>query len=70
MKIKQAIQKAEALLVQCTKNSITKYGEYFLNGTLGPCQESWGNQKLLLLYLTLNLKHAIEEGNHTREIIC
>ena len=67
-KIKQAIDKAEALLVQRT-NSITKDEEHFLNGTLGNLYRILGEPKIAVTYLTLNLKHAIEEGNHTREII-
>ena len=70
IKIKQVIDKAEALLDRLkSTNSIAKDVEHFLYGTLGNLYRILGEPKIAVTYLTLNLKHSIEEGNHTREII-
>ena len=67
-KIKQVIDKAEVLLERRT-NLIAEDEEHFLYGTLGNLYRILGEPKIAVTYLMLNLKYAIEEGNHTREII-
>ena len=70
VKVKQVIDKAEALLGRLQRtNLITADEEHFLYGTLGYLYRIYGEPKIAVTYLTLNLKHAIEEDDHTREII-
>ncbi|MFC6038413.1 hypothetical protein ACFPYN_02990 [Paenisporosarcina macmurdoensis] len=69
-KLKQFIIKTEVFLEQIKEDAlINKEEKYFLYGTLGNLYRIYGEPKISINYLELNLKYAIEEKLYKKEII-
>ena len=70
LKLKQFIIKTEVFLEQIKEDAlINKEEKYFLYGTLGNLYRLYGEPKISINYLELNLKYANEEKLYKKEII-